>query len=151
MRAVVQRVRAARVEVDGEVVGAVERGLCVFVGAQRGDGEADAGWMARKLLSLRVFEDDAGKMARSVIDVSGGVLLVSQFTLLGDTSRGNRPSFTDALAPDEARKLLEHLRGLMAPSVQVATGRFGADMRVLVDNDGPVTILLDSRSRPAAG
>ncbi len=147
MRAVVQRVRAARVTVDDEVVGAVERGLCVFVGAARGDGPDDMSWVARKLLALRIFEDDAGKMARSVVDVSGAVLLVSQFTLLGDTSRGNRPSFTGALAPDEARAMLEQMRVMMAASVPVATGRFGADMRVLVDNDGPVTILLDSRRR----
>lgn len=147
MRAVVQRVHAARVEVGGRVVGAVERGLCAFVGAEEGDGEDDLAWIASKLEKLRVFGDDAGKMSRAVGDVGGGLLLVSQFTLLGDVSRGNRPSFTRAMEPGAARALLEVLVARLARTLPVATGEFGADMRVLVDNDGPVTILLDSRSR----
>ncbi len=150
MRAVVQRVHAARVEVGGEVVGAIDRGLCAFVGAARGDGEEDLAWMARKIAALRIFADDAGKMSRSVVDVGGGILLVSQFTLLGDVTGGNRPSFTPAEAPEVARVSLDALRDRLAKEVPVQTGRFGADMRVLVDNDGPVTILLDSRTRAAS-
>jgi D-tyrosyl-tRNA(Tyr) deacylase len=149
VKAVVQRVNAARVEVAGEVVGAIDRGLCAFVGAQTGDGEEDRAWLARKLVALRVFEDDAGKMSRSVVDVGGAVLLVSQFTLLGDLSRGNRPSFDAALEPTAARAAIDALRDLLQAQVPVRCGRFGADMRVVVDNDGPVTILLDSRARRA--
>lgn len=147
MRAVIQRVHAARVEVEGEVVGAIGRGLCAFVGMHEGDGEADAERTARKLVELRVFEDDRGKMARSVADIGGSLLIVSQFTLLGDVSRGNRPSFTRAMAPEPAREAIERfVERLRGRGLQVETGRFGADMRVVVDNDGPVTILLDSRA-----
>lgn len=148
MRAVVQRVHAARVEVNGEVVGEVGRGLVAFVGAQTGDDERDLELITRKIHELRVFTDDAGKMSRSVDAVGGGVLVVSQFTLLGDVSRGNRPSFTAAMAPSEAAPMIERLVArLTERGAKVATGRFGADMRVVVDNDGPVTIWLDSRDR----
>lgn len=147
MRAVVQRVRAARVEVEGRVVGSIERGLCAFVGAERGDGEEDLAWLAGKIEKLRVFEDDAGKMSRCVQDAGGAILLVSQFTLFGDVSRGNRPSFGAAMDPEPARAMLEAMRARLAAAVPVACGEFGADMRVLVDNDGPVTIVLDSRAR----
>lgn len=147
MRAVVQRVHAARVEVGGRLVGAVERGLCAFVGAEDGDGDDDLAWIAAKIEKLRVFEDEAGKMSRAVGEVGGGVLVVSQFTLLGDLSRGNRPSFTRAMEPGAARALLEVLVERLRRSVPVSTGEFGADMRVVVDNDGPLTILLDSRAR----
>jgi D-tyrosyl-tRNA(Tyr) deacylase len=149
VRAVVQRVHAARVEVSGRVVGAVERGLCAFVGAEAGDGDDDVAWIAAKIEKLRVFEDDAGKMSRAAADVGGGVLVVSQFTLLGDVSRGNRPSFTAAMEPRPARALVDAVAARLARSLPVATGEFGADMRVIVDNDGPVTILLDSRARGA--
>lgn len=145
MRAVVQRVRAARVEVAGEVVGSIETGLCAFVAAGRDDREADLVYLADKIVGLRIFEDDDGKMNRSLGEVGGGVLAISQFTLFGDARRGRRPSFSAAMPPDEARACFEHFVALLgARQVEVATGRFQADMRVLVDNDGPVTILLDS-------
>lgn len=147
MRAVVQRARAARVEADGVVVGAIDAGLVAFVGAARGDEERDLAYVVDKVVNLRVLEDDAGKMSRSILDASAGLLVVSQFTLLADLSRGRRPSFVDAMAPDEARAMLERFvaearaRGV----ARIETGVFGADMRVFVENDGPVTILVDSR------
>lgn len=154
MRAVVQRVHAARVEVAGEIVGAIDQGLLAFVGAGAGDADADLEQVAKKLVALRVFEDERGKMARSVGDVRGALLLVSQFTLFGDLSRGNRPSFTTAMPPDEARpffdrfvaRVRELTQAADGAALRVETGRFGADMRVVADNDGPVTILLDSRA-----
>ena len=147
MRAVIQRVHAGRVEVDGEIVGAVERGLVCFVGVERGDAAADVAWAAKKILALRVFPDEAGKMSRDVVTIGGAILVVSQFTLFGDLSRGNRPSFGAAAEPELARALVDDLARVLATSVQTATGRFGADMRVVVDNDGPVTISIDSRAR----
>jgi D-aminoacyl-tRNA deacylase len=148
MRAVVQRARASRVEVDGEVVGAIEHGLVCFVGAEDGDLDADVQWLAKKIVDLRVFRDEFEKMSRSVLDVGGGLLLVSQFTLFGDVSRGNRPSFTRAMAPEPARATFDgFVAAVRARAPKVATGRFAADMRVFVENDGPVTILLDSRAR----
>jgi D-aminoacyl-tRNA deacylase len=146
MRAVVQRVHAARVEVAGEVIGAIGPGLCCFVGAGRDDTEADLAYLADKIAALRIFEDEAGKMNRSVIEAGGEVLAVSQFTLYGDARRGRRPSFSSAMAPAEASLLFERfVAALRARGLVVATGRFQAEMRVLVDNDGPVTILLDSQ------
>jgi D-tyrosyl-tRNA(Tyr) deacylase len=146
MRAVVQRARAARVEVSGVVVGAIERGLVAFVGAGKDDAEADADYVAGKVAGLRVFGDDAGKMSRSLADVGGGLLAISQFTLFGDVRRGLRPGFDGALEPVRAEALYERFVAVVrARGVQVATGRFRADMRVLVDNDGPVTILIDSK------
>lgn len=145
MRAVVQRVHSARVEVDGEVVGAVDRGLVAFVGAGRDDADRDADYVAGKVAGLRVFEDERGKMSRSVTDVAGGVLAVSQFTVYGDMRRGRRPSFDEAMEPVRAEALFERFVGkLRDQGVQVQTGRFRAMMRVVVDNDGPVTILIDS-------
>ena len=141
MIAVLQRVRQARVEVDGAVVGAIGPGLLVLVCAERGDTEAEADKLLAKILKLRIFSDDAGKMNRSVQDVAGGLLIVSQFTLAADTSGGNRPSFTGAAAPDEGRRLYEHFVAqarIAHPVVQ--TGRFAADMQVALVNDGPVTI-----------
>jgi D-tyrosyl-tRNA(Tyr) deacylase len=146
MRAVVQRARAARVEVGGEVVGAIERGLVAFVGAGKDDTEADADYVAGKVAGLRVFGDDAGKMSRSLADVGGGLLAISQFTLFGDVRRGLRPGFDGAMEPVRAEGLYERfVAGVRARGVKVATGRFRADMRVVVDNDGPVTILVDSK------
>lgn len=143
MRAVVQRCRAARVEVAGEVVGAVGAGLCAFVGAGKGDDERAAGSLVDKIVNLRVFPDEQGKMSRSLLDLGGELLLVSQFTLYGDTRKGRRPSFEGALDPALAAPLIEHTVGLArARGVRVATGRFGADMQVFVENDGPVTLLL---------
>jgi D-aminoacyl-tRNA deacylase len=146
MRSVVQRVARAAVRVDGQVVGEVGQGLLVLLGVAAGDGPDDARWMADKLAQLRIFEDQAGKMNRSVQDVGGAVLLVSQFTLLGDARKGNRPSFVEAAPPEAAAALYEEVAGLLrARSVPVATGVFRAHMEVELVNDGPVTLLLDSR------
>lgn len=140
MRAVVQRVSRAEVRVDGAVVGAIGPGLLVLVGVAPGDGPAQVAWMAEKIENLRIFADDAGKMNRSVRDVGGGVLVVSQFTLYGDASRGRRPSFVGAALPDVARPLYEALADRLA----AARGVFGAHMEVEGVNDGPVTLLLDT-------
>lgn len=146
MRAVAQRVRASSVVVAGEVVGAIEHGLLAYVGAMRGDQDADVTYTASKLVGLRIFEDDAGKMARSVADVGGGVLLVPQFTLFGDVRRGRRPSFDDAELPDRARELFDQLVvAVRAHGLTVATGRFREEMLVQSAVAGPITILLDSR------
>jgi D-tyrosyl-tRNA(Tyr) deacylase len=146
MLAVVQRVREAKVVVDGRITGEIGPGLLVLVCAERGDGEAQCDKLLAKLLKLRIFGDEAGKMNRSVSDVQGGLLLVSQFTLAADTSGGNRPSFTNAAPPDEGRRLYEHLvaRARAAHPV-VQTGEFAADMQVHLVNDGPVTIPLTVR------
>ncbi|WP_437619953.1 D-aminoacyl-tRNA deacylase [Sorangium sp. So ce1151] len=146
MRAVVQRALAARVEVEGQVVGAIERGLVAFVGAARDDDDADADHVANKIAGLRVFSDDAGKMSRALADVRGGVLAISQFTLFGDVRRGLRPSFDGAMEPVRAEALYDRfVAALRARGLEVATGRFRADMRVFVENDGPVTLLIDSK------
>lgn len=146
MRAVVQRVTEASVVVDGAVVGAIERGLLVYLGVAKGDGEADHAYVVDKIANLRVFEDEHEKMNRSVRDVGGGVLVVSQFTLQGDVRKGRRPSFDDAMAPDEARRAYERVvDDLRAQGLVVATGVFRATMSVRSAVDGPVTILLDSR------
>jgi len=150
MRAVVQRCRRAQVTVDDTVVGGIGSGLCVLLGAGRGDGREDVDYVVDKIAHLRVFPDDDGKMNRSVLEIGGGVLLISQFTLYGDTRKGRRPAFVDALAPEPARVLYEAaLRGLEARGVaRVASGIFGADMQVELVNDGPVTLLIDSRRTP---
>lgn len=146
MRAVVQRVNAARVEVEGEVLGSIGRGLCAFVGAGKDDDDADLASMADKIVNLRVFPDDEGRMSRSVMDVGGAVLAISQFTVFGDVRRGRRPGFDAAMHPTPARDAFARfLDALRATGVPVETGRFAADMRVLVDNDGPVTILIDTK------
>lgn len=146
MRAVLQRVTQASVEVDGQVVGQIDTGWLVLLGVARGDDDGDAGRIAEKIAQLRAFEDDQGKMNRSVQEAGGGVLVVSQFTLLGDCRAGRRPSFTEAAEPAEAERLyllvVERLRGL---GLQVATGTFRAMMKVALVNDGPVTLLLDTR------
>jgi D-tyrosyl-tRNA(Tyr) deacylase len=145
MRAVAQRVGEAKVTVDGETVGRIERGLLVYLGAGRGDDDATADWMAGKLAGLRVFGDDAGKMSRDVIEAGGAVLVVSQFTLYGDVRKGRRPSFDHAAEPGVARRLYERVcTALAARGLTVQTGRFGAMMRVDGAVDGPVTILIDS-------
>ncbi len=143
MISLLQRVSEARVVVEGAVIGEIGAGLLVLVCAERGDSEAQADKLLAKILKLRVFSDEAGKMNRSVQDVGGGLLLVSQFTLAADTAGGNRPSFTQAAAPDEGRRLYEYVvaRARAAHAV-VATGEFGADMQVALVNDGPVTIPL---------
>jgi D-tyrosyl-tRNA(Tyr) deacylase len=141
MIAVLQRVRQASVSVAGEVVGQIEQGLLVLLCAEQGDTDAVADKLLSKMLKLRVFSDDAGKMNRSVQDVGGGLLVVSQFTLAADVSGGNRPSFTQAAKPDEGRRLYEHfVAKARAAHPLVQTGRFAADMQVALVNDGPVTI-----------
>ena len=141
MKAVVQRVREARVDIDGQTVGAIDQGLLVLLCAERGDSDAVADRLLAKLLKLRIFSDAAGKMNLSLQDVGGGLLVVSQFTLAADVSGGNRPSFTQAAAPDEGRRLYDHFvaQARRAHPV-VATGVFAADMQVHLVNDGPVTI-----------
>ena len=145
MRAVVQRVASARVTVAGRVVGEIGRGLLVFVGVGQADGPSDVAYIAGKVRELRVFEDDTGKMNRSLADVGGSVLVVSQFTLYGDCRRGRRPSFDAAAAPDQARALYDDLaRSLRGAGLAVQTGEFQALMQVELVNDGPVTLLLES-------
>ncbi len=145
MRLVIQRVARAEVLVDGDVVGSVGRGLAILVGVRDGDTEADAAALARKAFHLRIFEDEDGKMNRSAQDVSAGFLAVSQFTLYADTSRGRRPSFIQAAGPETGRRLYERfVEALRVQGAEVATGRFGANMLVRLENDGPVTIILDS-------
>ena len=143
MKAVLQRVANARVDIAGRTVGAIDSGLLVLLCAERGDVDALADRMLAKILKLRIFADEAGKMNRSVQDIGGGLLVVSQFTLAADSSAGNRPSFTQAAPPDEGRRLYEYFvaRARAAHPV-VATGEFGADMQVHLLNDGPVTIPL---------
>ena len=146
MRAVVQRVTSASVSVDGAVVGAIERGLCVLCGAGAGDTSAEVAYLVDKIANLRIFTDEQGKMNRSVLDIGGGVLAVSQFTLYGDARKGRRPSFVHALEPVAAEGLYNELvEGLRQAGItRVATGVFRAMMQVSLVNDGPVTILLDS-------
>lgn len=145
MRAVIQRVNSAAVRVDGQTVGAIERGLLVLLGVQHGDEPAAAEYLADKTVGLRIFPDEQGKMNLDVQAVRGSVLVVSQFTLLGDCRKGRRPSFVDAAPPALAEQLYQHYAAILERSVPVARGQFQADMQVALVNDGPVTILLDSR------
>ncbi len=146
MRAVIQRVSRAQVRVDAKVAGAVGRGLLVLLGVGKGDESADAGYLAEKTATLRIFEDDEGRMNRSVSDIGGGVLVVSQFTLFGDCRKGRRPSFDQAAPPADAARLYnEYAQLLRDRGLNVETGVFQAMMQVELNNDGPVTILLDSK------
>ncbi len=146
MRAVVQRVNYAQVSVEGAVVGRIDRGVCVLVGVGQGDDEQDATTLADKVVNLRIFEDDAQKMNASLLEVAGGLLAVSQFTLLGDVRKGRRPSFSEALEPVRAQVLFEHFCAeCRARGAHVETGRFRTHMQVALENDGPVTILIDSK------
>lgn len=143
MRAVIQRVKHSRVTVAGEVVGEIGVGLLVLLGVRTGDTEADAQWLADKIVGLRIFEDDQGKMNRSLVDVGGAALVVSQFTLYGDCQKGRRPSFIEAARPEVAEPLYHRFSDLIrAHGVRVANGRFGADMQVELLNDGPVTLII---------
>jgi D-tyrosyl-tRNA(Tyr) deacylase len=145
MRAVVQRVSNASVRVGEEVVGRIGRGLVVLLGVARADGEREADYLADKVAHLRVFEDDEGKLNRSVLDVGGGVLVVPQFTLLGDCRKGRRPSFVEAAAPEQGNRLYEHfVERMIRAGVPVQTGRFRALMAVSLVNDGPVTLVIDT-------
>lgn len=146
MKALLQRVRHASVDVAGERVGEIGAGLLVFLGVERGDDEVKCRRLAQRVLAYRVFSDEAGKMNRSVTDVGGEVLVVSQFTLAADTGGGNRPSFTPAAPPETGRALYDvFVAEIAAAPGKVATGRFGADMQVSLLNDGPVTFLLEIR------
>jgi D-tyrosyl-tRNA(Tyr) deacylase len=146
MRAVLQRVDRASVEVDGETVGSIGMGLLVLLGVDKGDTSANADYLADKILNLRIFADGAGKMNRSVIESGGGILAVSQFTLYGDCRKGRRPSFDDAAPPELARPLYEYfVQRLRAGKLPVETGVFQASMKISLVNDGPVTFVLDSK------
>ncbi|MEO5863843.1 MAG: D-aminoacyl-tRNA deacylase [Nitrospiraceae bacterium] len=146
MKAVIQRVTSASVHVEGKIVGQIESGLLVLLGVAKGDGETDGRYLAEKIHTLRIFPDEQGKMNCSLADIGGSVLLVSQFTLLGKTANGRRPSFDEAAAPDEARRLYEGVAtDLRSQGISVETGVFGAHMQVELLNDGPVTFVLDSR------
>jgi D-tyrosyl-tRNA(Tyr) deacylase len=149
MRALVQRVREADVTVEGRVVGAVGRGLLVLAGVTDGDEAADREWLARKIVQLRIFDDDAGVMNRDVVESGGGILAVSQFTLYASTRKGNRPSYIAAARPEVAEPAFDALVSSLARLLgkPVATGVFGANMQVRLVNDGPVTIWLDSKQR----
>jgi D-tyrosyl-tRNA(Tyr) deacylase len=148
MKAVIQRVSRASVEVDGRIIGQIGMGLLALVGVAQGDGQPDADYMVEKLATMRVFGDQQGKMNLSIGDVGGSLLLVSQFTLLADTSKGRRPGFDLAAPPETARLLYEQVAvGLKSRGLRVETGIFGAHMKVELLNDGPVTFVLDSRER----
>lgn len=150
MRAVVQRVTQAKVEVDGAVTGEIQGGLLVLLGVGRGDTPADADFVASKVVQLRIFSDEAGKMNRSLIDTGGALLAVSQFTLYGDTRKGRRPSFDGAAPPEIARELYERfVAAVLAAGVRCETGVFQADMAVTLTNDGPVTLIVESASQTA--
>ncbi|MCI5095447.1 MAG: D-aminoacyl-tRNA deacylase [Rhodobacteraceae bacterium] len=148
MRALIQRVSEASVTVDGNIIGQIDAGFLVLICAMQGDTEAEATYLANKISKLRIFQDDAGKMNRSVADIGGGVLVVSQFTLAADTRRGNRPGFSNAAAPDEGNRLYQvFAQALRDLGLPVETGQFGADMKVRLLNDGPVTIWMDTEDR----
>jgi D-tyrosyl-tRNA(Tyr) deacylase len=148
VKALLQRVTGASVTIDGEVVGSIGRGLVVFVGVADGDGPKDADYLAQKLVNLRIFADEAERFNLSALDIRAELLLVSQFTLLADTRKGRRPSFTEAAPPPQAEELFEHfVSEAQASGLKVQTGRFQQYMQVEIHNDGPITIMLDSRDR----
>ncbi len=144
MKAVIQRVSSASVTVEGQIVGEISRGILVLLGVERGDDEGKADWLAEKIVNLRIFEDEAGKMNRSVQEIGGGLLVVSQFTLAGNCAKGRRPSFDTAAPPDEGKRLYEYfVESIRKLGLAVATGIFQADMKVGLVNDGPVTFILE--------
>ncbi|UCE62754.1 MAG: D-tyrosyl-tRNA(Tyr) deacylase [Nitrospirota bacterium] len=147
MKAVIQRVRKASVETDGRIIGQIERGLLVLLGVAQGDDETDVAFFVEKLPTLRIFSDEIGKMNKSLEDIGGAALIISQFTLLADTDRGRRPSFEQAAPPEQANtlyhQLMDRLRGR---GLHIKSGIFGASMVVSLENEGPVTLVLDSRS-----
>ena len=144
MKALIQRVLHASVKVDGKITGQIEQGFLVLLGVQKGDEKTNADFLSKKICNLRIFEDENGKMNKSILDIGGKMLIVSQFTLCGDTSRGNRPGFDNAALPDDANKLYEYFSDMVrANGVEVQNGIFGADMQVELLNDGPVTFMLE--------
>ena len=148
MRVVLQRVAHASVTVDGEIIGKIQRGFLLLVGVTHDDAMDDMEYLVRKIVQMRIFEDEEGKLNRSIQDIGGEILSVSQFTLYADTKKGNRPSFSKAAPGDVALEMFEQFNGLLRETgVPVETGQFGADMKVELLNDGPVTILLDSKNR----
>jgi len=149
MRVVVQRVSQSNVKVSGEVIGEIKEGLMVLVSFVDEDNDTDLGWMTKKIINLRIFNDDEGKMNRSVQDVGGDILLISQFTLHGSTKKGNRPSFIKAAKPDFAKVMYERFIKVLEQSLgkEIQTGEFGGDMKVSLINDGPTTIIIDSRNK----
>lgn len=149
MRVILQRVSSASVTIDARVAGQIERGLLVFVGIEGTDTAADGEWLAGKIARLRIFADDAGQMNLSVADLGGGILLISQFTLHASTQKGTRPSFSAAARPEQARPLYDQFTGQLTAALgrPIATGEFGAMMQVALVNDGPVTLLIDSKQR----
>lgn len=148
MRAVIQRVSRSTVTADGQIVGRIDRGILVLLGVERGDGEPDARYLLGKIINVRIFEDDNGKMNRSLLEVGGSLMVVSQFTLLGDVRKGRRPSFVDAEEPENARRLYELFLNMAGDEgVPVSGGVFQAMMEVSLTNDGPVTLIIDSRKR----
>lgn len=150
MRAVLQRVTEARVEVDHQITGAIGKGLLILLGVAKGDTQSDADWLVEKIVNLRIFEDEGGKMNLSALDTRGGLLVVSQFTLYGDTRKGRRPGFDQAARPEDARALYEYfVERARATGLEVATGIFQAEMAVYLCNDGPVTLICDSPNREA--
>ena len=149
MRVVVQRVSQSNVKVSGEVIGEIKEGLMVLVSFVDEDNETDLGWMTKKIINLRIFNDDEGKMNRSVQDIGGDILLISQFTLHGSTKKGNRPSFIKAAKPDFANVMYERFIKVLEQSLgkEIQTGEFGGDMKVSLVNDGPTTIIIDSKDK----
>ena len=146
MKAVIQRVTRAAVHVDGKTVGQIKSGLLILLGVAKGDGESDGRYLVQKICTLRIFSDEDGKMNRSLVDIGGSVLLISQFTLMGRTANGRRPSFEEAAPPEEAKRLYELVAvGFRRHGTYVETGVFAAHMQVELLNDGPVTFVLDSR------
>ena len=149
MRVVVQRVSQSKVKVSGEIIGEINEGLMVLVSFVDEDNDTDLGWMTKKIINLRIFNDDEGKMNRSVQDVGGDILLISQFTLHGSTKKGNRPSFIKAAKPDFANVMYERFIKVLEQSLgkEIQTGEFGGDMKVSLVNDGPTTIIIDSKDK----
>ncbi|MDD2235012.1 MAG: D-aminoacyl-tRNA deacylase [Desulfitobacteriaceae bacterium] len=146
MRSLVQRVKKANVKVQGNIVGSISSGILVFLGVGKDDTQADLNWMVKKLVDLRIFEDKDRKMNYSIKDISGEILLVSQFTLYGDCRKGNRPSFSEAALPDTAKGMYKQvIEAIIQRGIKLETGTFGAEMEVELVNDGPVTFLLDSK------
>lgn len=149
MRAVIQRVTEASCTVEGETTGAIQQGLLVLLGVEENDTPADIEWLAQKIVNMRIFNDEEGKMNRSVMDIQGAILLISQFTLFASTKKGNRPGFTRAARPDTAVPLYEEMKATLSKLTgkPTATGIFGADMKISLVNDGPVTIMMDTQDK----